>query len=123
MKKHLIIHGDSQSGKTLFVKALLKKYFSKKKTWDCRNLSFIDDEINRKYFELNQAVFFMDVNVNISVEYFYQYATIPNGSKIIVEYSEELKNLPDEATFTRRFDVINTNTISYKDLINFLNTK
>lgn len=122
MSKHLIIHGDGMSGKTLFIKSFLNKHFKKHKTLDCRTLKMTDD-IDVKYFELNEAVFFMGVNMRISPEYFYRYATILRGAKIIVEYSEEIKNLSDAATFTRRFDVINTNTISYKDLTTFLNRK
>ena len=109
------------SDETIFVKTLLKKNFPKHKIFDCRNLTFIDDKIDRKYFEKNQAVFFKSVNINISIEYFYPYATIPNGAKIIIEYTGELKDISLETSFNRRFNVINSNTISYKELMSYLN--
>ena len=69
------------------------------------------------------AIYFMDVPMSINPDHFIAMTAKTGKSKLVIEFSEELQDIPKEATFNRRFDVINTNTITYKELINFLNKK
>lgn len=128
MKKHLIIHGDGMSGKTLFITSFLNKHFK-----DSYGRIDGKDLINNKnsfeeYYlaRTHKALYFMDVPMSVGLDYFISLTgeTVRTiNSILIIELSEELRHIPTGLSFTSRFDVINTNTISYKDLMSYLNQK
>lgn len=132
MKKHLLIHGDSMSGKSLFIKAFLSKHYPE-------NYGLISARnpkaIQKPNFDFSKeygAIWFLDVNMKITPYNFIPFTLgIKSNLKsdnplsfkpyLIIEYSEELKALPEDQSFTGRFHIINTNTVKYAELIDFLN--
>ncbi len=134
MNKHLLIHGNVLSGKSFFLNALLDGY---KNIWrvDCRSTTIMDDPFLFDFpgDDIPGIVYFADVNTKIPIDFFYSYlgqivvnrrfrdVFVFDPKTIIIEYSKELKNVPAEGSFRRRFDIINTNTVSYNNLINYLN--
>ncbi|MEI7487652.1 MAG: hypothetical protein WCJ72_09630 [Chryseobacterium sp.] len=134
MKKHLIIHGNTLSGKSLFLDILFK---GNENIWrvSCRSTTVMEDQFLFDFPEnfVPDIIHFTDVNINIPLDFFYNYLGqivvnrrfrqefVFDTKILIIEYSEELKNIPEDGSFVRRFDVINTNTISYKELIQYLN--
>ena len=112
------------SGKTLFIKSFLAKHrLNEFVMIPGRDPKVLKKASLEKIHALNTTLYFTDVNMKIKPEAFIPVCAEIGESKMIIEYILELKSIPDECSFKNRFDVINTNTISYKDLINFLNTK
>lgn len=130
--KHLIIHGDPSSGKSLFIKNLLiaDNYYA----IDGRNTKVFEDTF---YWQMTskdknvQVLWFQDVNRQVSTDLLISLtetikinprAETPFYIKpiLVIEFEEEIENLSKDKSLTYRFDIINTNTISYKDLIAYL---
>lgn len=130
--KHLIIHGDLLSGKSLLIKTLLsnKKYYE----IDCRKPKVFADTF---YWQMShkdkdtEVIWFQDIDKKADMDLFIsltgmirinpQYETpFYINPRLVLEFSEEIKNFPENASFTISFHIINTNTISYKDFIQFL---
>ncbi|WP_123879872.1 hypothetical protein [Chryseobacterium carnipullorum] len=134
MKKHLIIHGDTLSGKSLFIDIL---FSGNENIWrvNCRSITVMEDQFLFDFPGefVPEIIHFTDVNINIPLDFFYNYLGqivvnrrfrelfVMDTPILVIEYSEEFKNIPEDGSFVRRFDVINTNTIPYKELIQYLN--
>ncbi|MBG0515338.1 hypothetical protein I4P13_16350 [Elizabethkingia meningoseptica] len=126
MKKHLLIHGDPLSGKTFIVKGLLEAMTFRRV--DCRRSDILSENFLWTYGQVEQDVlYFDDVNTHIDPRDFIPYTesikvdrqgyeTFYIKPALIIEYSNEIE-IPEEHSFIRRFHVINTNTITYKELI------
>ena len=132
MKKHLIVHGDVLTGKSLFIKNLLsyRKYFQ----IDCRKPKVFTDTF---YWQMShkdkdtEVIWFQDIDKKADMDLFISLTGMirinPRYEEIfyikptlVLEFSQEIKNFPVGTSLTRRFDIINTNTITYKELINFM---
>lgn len=130
--KHLVIHGDPCSGKSLFIKNLLiaDNYYA----IDGRKTKVFEDSIHWQMTSKDkniQVLWFHDVNRQVSTDLLISLterikinpkAETPFYIKpiLVIEFEEEIENLSKDKSLTYRFDIINTNTISYKDLIAYL---
>ena len=133
--KHLIIHGDSQSGKSLFIRTLISQLHSYNINGENPKNVFNTFQwgMNEVECKRTQILYFQDVHENIDVKEFFNYCDriiIETATKeatiispiLILEYSKVSENLENNygASFTRRFNVINTNTATYKEMMQFL---
>ena len=128
--KNLIIHGNKKSGKSLFIKNLLRQFrFS---ALHCRGLN-LEKTISwglspeHRYCKI---LWFQDIPMRISEERFFLLANefkvdiqyhepILINPFLILEFEGEIKFPTTNPSFTSRFHFINTNTISYKDLMGY----
>lgn len=132
MKKHLIIHGDEVSGKSIFINNLLKPRAQSVEKISGRNIDTLKGEFLWRLGDHRpEYLWFKDLNINIHPEQFLPFTdTIKVNAQmqevfylkpmLILEYSQALDVLPTESCFTRRFDVFNTNVCSYRELIDYL---
>lgn len=133
MQKHLIIHGDCESGKSLFIKNLLSpNKIDKTEIVRCRSPKSLKDNFLWTVGDLRpEIIWFKDVNMSIHPEEFYPFThefkvnaqnqpLFSIEPLLIIEYMADLQKTPKVSSFTRRFDVINTNKDSYKDIMLYL---
>jgi len=134
-KKHLIIHGDPMSGKSLLIRLLLKNtFYSTVDLFDRFEFPNTFDWRLGKSSQHDDYLLFNDLSSSFAPNCF---TTFCSGSPIkinsfgvkpffiapiiILEYKEELSEaFLFGGSVRRRFNVINTNTISYKEIIQFI---
>lgn len=132
MKKHLIIHGDAESGKSIFIQNLLRGRSDNFFKVDGRNPNFLHDGFLWRLGEQRPEILWLhDVNMRVHPEEFLPFTeSIKVNAQaqeifyvkpmLIVEYTEEYKELPTQSSIRNRFDMFNMNEIKYKGLINYL---
>jgi hypothetical protein len=132
MKKHLIIHGNEVSGKSVFINTLLQPRIKHVEKINGKGLKLSEDNFLWTLGDFRpKFLWFEDLNLNTHPEEFLPFTenikvnaqmqeVFYISPTLIIEYSGEFKNLPKESWFTRRFAVFNTNTCTYKDLIDYL---
>ncbi|MEN5130490.1 hypothetical protein [Elizabethkingia anophelis] len=130
MKKHILIHGNHDYLKTTFICKLLKG-----KTYERINSK--DPTTLKGSFSLcmeaegKDILYYQNVDTLVDPCDFmpiigacYEHKTDNNIKfsmpSLIVEYSGRI-SIPKEQTFLRRFHIINVDTMSYFEVINFLN--
>ncbi len=120
------------SGKSLFIRNLLvsTKYYE----INCRNPKVFEDTFHWQMSSKDkdtEVLWFHDINKKADMCFFISLTGLirvnPKIEKVfyinprlVLEFSEEIKNFPKDASFIRRFHIINTNTITYRDLVSFL---
>lgn len=130
MKKHLIIHGDPCSGKTLFIKNLLRhrKHFR----IDARNKSVFESTFYwnmSSHYKDVKFLWFEDIKNDENIDLFISLTEIikinPKNEipfyikpNVVLEFANQIERFP--ASIKHRFEIINTNTISYAKLIEFI---
>lgn len=129
MKKHLLIHGDPRSGKSLLIKNLLNSITVFK--INCKDPFILSTNFFWSYgSEEKQVLHFEDINKSTDPrEFIFYTGFIPVDTqghevfainpRLIIEYSNEIE-IPKEHSFIRRFHVVNTNTISYREIISLI---
>ena len=134
LKQHLIIHGDSNSGKSLLIRLILDgSYYHVVSGVSSDNITDTFYWGLSKYQENVGFLHFDNLSISASPHCFFDKIGRPIkvntlgvepfliSPRIILEYKEELsEGHLFGNSIRRRFYIINTNTISYKEIIDFI---
>ncbi|HFK5518856.1 TPA: hypothetical protein ACG0AP_001249 [Elizabethkingia anophelis] len=129
MKKHILIHGNHEYLKALFIHRLIKGKTIEKINCEDSNI-FESSFLINKHSEGKEILFFQNVNTVVNPNDFvpmtgacYEHKT-DNNLKLstpilIVGYSGRV-TIPEEQSFLRRFHIINVDTLSFFEIKDFL---
>lgn len=130
MKKHILIHGNHDYLKTTFISNILKGKTYERINEESNKIPGVDTPFNSDVRD-KEILYFQNVNIlqnprdfvaltGICYETTSDNKLIPLTPMLIIEYSGCIE-IPEEQYFLRRFHIINVDTMSYFEVINFLN--
>ena len=129
MKKHILIHGNNYYFKITFISNILKGKNYERIKCDNNNIPGVNSPFNIEVGD-KEILYYQNVNILQNHRDFIALAgaccqnTSDNKLKtliprLIIEYSGCIE-IPKEQSFLRRFHIINVDTMSYFEIMDFI---